>query len=763
MRRLAPVLLLGVACAAPETTTVTQSAALDSSLVAAYDCNEGSGSVLHDLTSNHLDGKLGGQTWTASGKFGGALNFGSSGYVTVPDDPALEMTGSLTLEAWVYPTKVRSSSFQCVLLKERPGELAYSLYAQSATNNPEFDYSSGTNTAVEHNLAGGRQIGANAWTHLAATYDGATMRLYVNGAPVASRADAVPPAASNGALRIGGNSIWGESFTGRIDEIRIYNRALSAAEITTDMNTALSGASSTGTGGGSGTGGTSATGGTTSTGGTTADDGGVGTGGSIGSGGSAEAGGSVGTGGSLSTGGTTGTGGSVTTGTGGTTSTGGVTGTGGTIGVPAGKPAYPLKQAAGQRHLVDQNGAPFLLVGDSAWSLAVSVSTADADAYLADRQAKGFNSVLVNLIEHKFAPNPPRDLAGDLPFTGKLSNGARDFTTPNEAYFAHVDSLLQAAAARGILVQLVPAYLGYNGGDEGWYAEMQANGTSRLSTYGTYVGNRYKNFPNIIWVAGADYNPPDKSLTNAVENAIRAADPNHLHTAHANNGTAAQDEWGGSPWLTVNTIYGYPGNGQQIYSLARAQYTRSNWMPFYLIESTYEHSPFYSAPATLIRQQAYEAILNGGFGENVGNEWVWPFGVVGEDGASHAWRSNLQTQGAADQGRLAALFGSRAWFTLAPDFAGTFLTSSAGSGTSHISAALAGNGKLAVVYSPGGSFTLAMSKLAGAASATWYDPSTGTFSTVSGSPLANSGSRSFTTPGSNGTGTRDWVLLLEVP
>ena len=744
MRRLAPVLMLGVACAAPETATVTQSAALDSALVAAYNCNEGSGSILHDLTANHLDGTLGSQTWTASGKFGGALNFGTSGYVTVPDDPALDLTSGLTLEAWVYPTKVRSSAYQCVLLKERPGELAYSLYAQSATNNPEFDYSSGTNSAVEHNLAGGRQIAVNAWTHLAATYDGATMRLYVNGSPIASRADAVPPAASNGALRIGGNSVWGEYFAGRIDEIRIYNRALSPSEITSDMNTALPGTSSGATGSG----------------------GSVGTGGAVSTGGTIDAGSTTGTGGSVSTGGTTATGGSPATGgtigTGGSVSTGGTTGTGGIVG-SGGSAAYPLQQAAGQRYLVDQNGAPFLLVGDSAWSLAVSVSTADADAYLADRQAKGFNSVLVNLIEHKFAPRPPADLAGDLPFTGTLAGGARDFTTPNEAYFAHVDTVLQAAAARGLLVQLVPAYLGYDGGDEGWYTEMQANGTSRLSTYGTYVGNRYKNFPNIIWVAGADYNPPDKSLTNAVENAILAADPNHLHTAHANNGTAAEDEWGGSPWLTVNTIYGYPGNSEQIYSMARAQYTRSNWMPFYLIESTYEHSPFYAAPATLIRQQAYEAILNGGFGENVGNEYVWPFGVVGEDGAAHAWKSNLQTQGAADQGRLAALFGPRAWSTLAPDFSGTFLTSAAGSGTSHISAALGRDGKLAVVYSPGGSFTLAMSKLAGAASASWYDPSTGTFAAVSGSPLANSGSHTFTTPGSNGTGTRDWVLLLEVP
>ena len=297
-----------------------------------------------------------------------------------------------------------------------------------------------------------------------------------------------------------------------------------------------------------------------------------------------------------------------------------------------------MKLAPGQRYLVDQKDAPFLMVGEAAWSLLVSLSEPDAERYLATRAAQRFNSVLVNLIEHKFAPKAPADQAGDLPFTGKLSGGAVDFSTPNEAYFAHVDRVLRAAAAHGILVQLVPAYLGYEGGDEGWYSVMQANGAARLSTYGTYVGNRYKSFPNILWVAGGDYNPADKSLTSAVEDAIAAADPNHLHTAHANDGTAAQDEWSGSSWLSVNNVYGYPGNHQYVYAMARAQYARAGWKPFFLIESTYEHSPSYEAPAALLRQQSYEAILNGGFGGDYGNEYVWPFGAAGVDGSNMTGR-----------------------------------------------------------------------------------------------------------------------------
>jgi len=82
---------------------------------------------------------------------------------------------------------------------------------------------------------GTAQLPLNTWTHLAVTHDGTTLRLYVNGAQVGSRAVAGSLLTSSGALRIGGNSIWGEFFQGSIDEVRIYNRALSPGEIQNDM------------------------------------------------------------------------------------------------------------------------------------------------------------------------------------------------------------------------------------------------------------------------------------------------------------------------------------------------------------------------------------------------------------------------------------------------------------------------------------------------------------------------------------------------
>ncbi|MDQ3580592.1 MAG: LamG domain-containing protein [Pseudomonadota bacterium] len=138
----------------------------------------------------------------------------------------------MTLEAWVYPT-VNMTDWSTALVKENPSHgLAYGLYANSDTSRPAGSIYIGG----DKNLLGGPWLLANTWVHLATTYNGSTQLLYVNGTEVASRAQSGSIEVSNGALRIGGNSLWGEFFQGRIDDVRVYNRALSATQVNTDMN-----------------------------------------------------------------------------------------------------------------------------------------------------------------------------------------------------------------------------------------------------------------------------------------------------------------------------------------------------------------------------------------------------------------------------------------------------------------------------------------------------------------------------------------------
>jgi hypothetical protein len=189
-----------------------------------------------DSSGNGLTGTLNGATWVTTGKYGKALSFnGTSNWVAVADNTLLHLTSAMTLEAWVYPTAA-STGWSTAVLKERGTTgLAYALYATDGAAKPPAGYIDKSGT--DYNATGTSVLPLNTWSHLAATYSGSAVRLYVNGTQVASRSVSGTIASSTAPLRIGGNNVWGEYFKGLIDEVRVYNTALTASQITTDMNT----------------------------------------------------------------------------------------------------------------------------------------------------------------------------------------------------------------------------------------------------------------------------------------------------------------------------------------------------------------------------------------------------------------------------------------------------------------------------------------------------------------------------------------------
>ena len=216
--------------------TVSASTGAPTGLVAAYGFNEGTGSSVTDLSGNGNVGAVSGATWIDTGRFGKALSFnGSSSRVTVPDSASLDLSGAMTLAAWVYPTAAMADR-RVVIVKERPGSNAYHLHASSANSGRAL---TGITSTAWNRLWSSSALPVNRWTHLAATYDGMRQRLFVNGVQVASRAQTGAISTSGNPLRIGAHGARGEHFRGRIDEVRIYNRALSGSEIATIMNTAV--------------------------------------------------------------------------------------------------------------------------------------------------------------------------------------------------------------------------------------------------------------------------------------------------------------------------------------------------------------------------------------------------------------------------------------------------------------------------------------------------------------------------------------------
>jgi hypothetical protein len=156
-----------------------------------------------------------------------ALTFnGSTGGVSVPASASLGLSSAMTLMAWIEPT-ASQSGWRTIMQRQSD---AYFLNA-SNESGPLRPAGGGTIGGGITWVTGTTASPVNAWTHVALTYDGAALRLYVNGTQVATRTVSGAIQASTNPLWIGGNSPYGEYFQGLIDEARVYNRALTATDI----------------------------------------------------------------------------------------------------------------------------------------------------------------------------------------------------------------------------------------------------------------------------------------------------------------------------------------------------------------------------------------------------------------------------------------------------------------------------------------------------------------------------------------------------
>jgi hypothetical protein len=386
-----------------------------------------------------------------------------------------------------------------------------------------------------------------------------------------------------------------------------------------------------------------------------------------------------------------------------------------------------------------------LVHGEAAWSLIGELTREEVTIYLDDCVARKFNSLIVTSPEGVFTSNPPYNAYGNAPFTtpGK-------FSTPNEAYFQHADWVIQEAAARGIQIALAPAYLGQNG--EGWLAQVKNSNTEQqMRDYGVWVGNRYKNTPNLMFHWGNDVLAPDFAQVSgkirAMAEGLRSVDSAHLTTYHSSSEQATYEVWNVSyeSWLDFNNVYSY----QPIWVSAEADYAFSPTRPFVLFESKYENE--YGTTGQQQRVQAYQALLSGAAGQFYGNSPIWHMGARGGN-----WQAALSNPGRLDMTHVRALFESRAWYRLVPDIAQTVLTAGLSTGDDRATAALTDDGATLIVYAPSRrTLRVNLDRLSGSnATAWWFNPRDG--SVDAGTSLASSGLWDFTPPTND-----DWVLVID--
>ncbi|HST17662.1 MAG TPA: LamG-like jellyroll fold domain-containing protein, partial [Gaiellaceae bacterium] len=211
-------------------TASASTPAAPSGLVAAYAFDEGSGTTTADASGNGHTGTITNATWATTGKYGKALQFnGTNAIVSIPDAADLHLSTAMTLEAWVNPTAI-SPDWRDVIYK---GDDNYYLMASSQPNSRPV---AGVTAGGSHGEAAGTaNLPTSSWSFITATYDGSNVRLYVNGTLVTTTAHIGTIAASTNPLTIGGDTIYGQYFAGMIDNVRVYNVALTAAQIQADQ------------------------------------------------------------------------------------------------------------------------------------------------------------------------------------------------------------------------------------------------------------------------------------------------------------------------------------------------------------------------------------------------------------------------------------------------------------------------------------------------------------------------------------------------
>lgn len=443
---------------------------------------------------------------------------------------------------------------------------------------------------------------------------------------------------------------------------------------------------------------------------------------------------------------------------------------------------FPIAISSDRRYLVDQQGEPFPILGRTAW-FVTSLPEADYRLFIDDTVAKGFNAIEFHVINHwPRGESPPFNGRGELPFLKQLDGNAwtgalhpsfsdidleaPDLTTPNEPYWAFVDGLLAYAESKGVLCFLFPAYVGYPATDQGWMAEMVANGTTRMRDYGAWIATRYRDQKNLVWMAGGDMQVYDAEQT-AVEAALIAglkSVPNQQSrhfSAEWSRGSIATDQPDFGPDMTLNGTY---ANSVDVNNQGRRAYAHLPVMPAFLLEEPFdEEGPdgdnFNGDATQPVRRFQWWGVLSNIGGYIAGNGYVWRF--------TAGWQSHLDTQGARDMQRLNAFVRGIPWYRLVPSgLAGmrTLVTDGGGNlfGSDYVAAAATPDGSLLVAYVPpdhDGTFTLDLEVLSGPALARWLNPTTAVYTTIGTFP--NAASQVFDPPGDNGSGWDDWVLVIE--
>ena len=428
-----------------------------------------------------------------------------------------------------------------------------------------------------------------------------------------------------------------------------------------------------------------------------------------------------------------------------------------------------------QRFLMTEGGEPFFWLADTAWELFHRLSYAEAEHYLETRRRQGFNviqAVLLAELDGLHTPNPN----GRVPLCGD------DPTRPNELYFQDVDAIIRLAAQKGLYIGLLPTW-----GDKVhgglWGVGPVVFEVENARIYGKFLGQRYRDDNNILWILGGD-RPADgyESLWAAMTEGItEGLGYKPFFTYHPRGGSSSSEWLQDSDWLAMHMLQsGHVLLNSPNWEMIRADYERYPTRPVLDGEPCYEGHPidpflrkwqpdFGRFSDYDVRKLAYRAIFSGACGHTYGHHSVWQCWTLQREPINFpmpTWEEAILQSGATQLMHLKNLMLSRPYFSripaqsILPDLQEPPRADNSihfdPSRAAYACVTRCAEGSYAMVYFPNAeqSQRVDLSNLTGKVTAWWYDPRNGKAHLIGEYPNEMV---TFTSP----LAGPDWVLVLD--
>jgi hypothetical protein len=387
-----------------------------------------------------------------------------------------------------------------------------------------------------------------------------------------------------------------------------------------------------------------------------------------------------------------------------------------------------LKVSDDRHYLIHENGRPFFWLGNTAWLLPERLTRDEVDFYLSREREEGYNVEQIQVLNAIPTFNIYGRQANDEQFS------FAQFTSKNVyGYWDHLDYIVDKAEANGIYIAM----------DCIWGSQISRMNVQQAATYGRFLGNRYKDKPNIIWMIGGDVlGSKGTESWDALARAIKEVDKNHLMTFHPRGRTTSAQWFNDREWLDFNMFqsghrrygqrngdidYPIPDNTEednwQYVSLSQKP---ENLKPVIDGEPSYEDIPQglhdINAPrwqANDVRRYAYWAVFAGCFGHTYGHNSIMQFmrpGLSPAYGASKAWWDALNDPGYKQMKYLKSLMFSFPFTVRVADQ--SIITGKNGTQYDRI-IATRGNDYLLVYNYSGKDMTIDLSKISGQRKNVW--------------------------------------------